>query len=171
MARLFFALWPGEETARELAIVARSLAEIAEGKPTPLAKIHLTLVFLGDVDDDRAQAAQRAAARVRGRRFSFALDVVGSFKRAGVAWAGASAPIAPLERLQASLADHLAAAGFAKEERAIAAHVTLARRIAKRVPRAPMPPLRWDANEITLVRTEPGSGSYTILESWPLAGA
>jgi 2'-5' RNA ligase len=34
-----------------------------------------------------------------------------------------------------------------------------------------MPPLEWRAREFTLVRTEPGSGRYTIVESWPLAGA
>jgi RNA 2',3'-cyclic 3'-phosphodiesterase len=171
MARIFFALWPGEEAARELEIVARSLADIARGKPTPPEKIHLTLAFLGETDEARAQAARRVAAKVRARRFSFTLDIVGSFKRAGVAWAGASAPAAPLERLQSSLAEGLAAEGFAMEDRPFAAHVTLARRIARRVPRAPMPPLDWRVREFTLVRTEPGSGRYSILESWPLAEA
>ena len=171
MARLFFALWPGEEAARSLAIVARSLADLAKGKPMPPEKIHLTLAFLGETDDARAEAARHAAAKVRARRFAFTLDIVGSFKRAGVAWAGASAPVAPLERLHSSLAASLAADGFVLDERPFAAHVTLARRIAGRVPRAPMPPLEWRVREFTLVRTEPGSGRYTILESWPLAGA
>ena len=171
MARLFFALWPGADGARSLATVARSLAELAQGKPTPPEKIHLTLAFLGDMDEERAQAARLAASKVRAGAFSFALDIVGSFKRSGVAWAGASQPVAGLEGLQAILASRLAAAGFALEDRPFAAHVTLARRIARRVPRAPMPPLEWRAREFTLVRTEPGSGRYTIVESWPLAEA
>jgi RNA 2',3'-cyclic 3'-phosphodiesterase len=171
MARLFFALWPGEDGARELGVVARSLAELAAGKPTPPEKIHLTLAFLGETDEERALTAGLAASKVRAVAFSFALDVVGSFKRSGIAWAGASQPVAELEGLQTSLARELAAAGFALEERPFAPHVTLARRIARRVPRAPMPPLEWRAREFTLVRTEPGSGRYTIVESWPLAGA
>jgi len=171
MARLFFALWPGEDTARELEVVARSLAELAEGKPTPREKIHLTLAFLGETDEECGRAASVAASEVRAAGFSFELDIVGSFRRSGVAWAGASERVPSLERLQSSLGRRLAAAGFALEDRPFAAHVTLARRIAKRVPRAPMPAVRWEARAITLVRTEPGSGRYTILESWPLAGA
>ena len=171
MARLFFALWPGEDGARSLALVARSLAELAGGKPTPPEKIHLTLAFLGETDEERARAARLAASEVRAAAFSFALDTVGSFKRSGVGWAAASRPVAGLERLQSSLARRLSAAGFAFEDRPFAAHVTLARRIGKAVPRAPMPPLEWRAREFTLVRTEPGSGRYKILESWPLAEA
>lgn len=171
MARLFFALWPGEKGAGELAIVAQALAQLAKGKPTPAEKIHLTLAFLGEIDEERARAARLAASGVRASAFSFALDIVGSFKRAGVAWAGTAKPVADLERLQSSLARRLVAAGFEFEERPFAAHITLARRIARRVPPAPIPPFEWRAREFTLVRTEPGSGRYTIVERWPLAEA
>ncbi len=171
MARLFFALWPGEDAARELAEVGARLARLAGGKPVPAEKIHLTLAFLGEVDEERADAARRAAAGVREEAFALRLDRVGSFRRAGVAWAGSSQPVPQLERVQSSLARALAAAGYALEERPFAAHVTIARRIAKAVPRAPMPPVEWHATSLTLVRTQPGDGRYTLVESWALGGA
>ena len=70
--------------------------------------------------------------------------------------------------LTAALA--LAARGFPPDERAFAPHVTLVRGITKPVPRAPATPIAWRVSEITLVRSETGTGRYTVMERWALAG-
>src|SRR5436189_6019189 len=88
MARLFFALWPDAAALAALAGLAAELAVISGGKAVPSAKIHLTLAFLGEVTDDRLEAARRAAGMLRPRAFEVALDTVGSFRGARVAWAG-----------------------------------------------------------------------------------
>ena len=168
MARLFFAIWPDEETARALAQVAVALAGLAGGKPVPREKIHLTLAFLGSVDAERDAAAREAARSIRGAGFELVLDQVGSFRAAGVGWAGSSDPPPRLMRLAARLSAALAARGFALEDRPFTPHVTLARRIARSVPRAPLPPLSWQASALTLVRSETGTGRYAIEESWAL---
>ena len=170
MARLFFAAWPGAQAAQALAEVARALADLARGKAVPQEKIHLTLAFLGEVSDVDALRASGAAEHLSFPAFGMTLDRVGSFRGARVAWAGCARTPPGLEALQSSLAGELARRGFSLEDRPFVAHVTLARRIAKAVHPAPMPPIEWQADELTLVRSETGSGRYTVLERWPLGG-
>ena len=171
MARHFFALWPDEAAAKALAEVAAALAMRAQGRPVPAAKLHLTLAFLGEIDADRARAASQAGAMVRLSGFNMVLDCVGSFRPAQVAWAGCTRVPPELACLHAGLAGELLSRGFPLEDRPFAPHVTLARRISKAVPREPMPPLEWKAREITLVRSEAGTGRYDVLEGWLLEGA
>jgi 2'-5' RNA ligase len=171
MARLFFALWPGDDARAALASLAQDVALVAEGKPVPADKIHLTLAFLGEIPEARMPDVLAAAAGTRGKPFDLALDRVGSFRRARVAWAGTSdAPTALLD-LQAGLAANLASRGFVLEERPFAAHLTLARKIAKPLPQASIPAIEIGAKELALVRTEAGTGRYTTLERWPLRGS
>jgi RNA 2',3'-cyclic 3'-phosphodiesterase len=171
MARLFFALWPDEAAGQALAEVAAALAERTGGRPVPAAKIHLTLAFLGEIAADRAREACQTAAIVRSSGFNMVLDCVGSFRPAQVAWAGCTRVPFELASLHTRLTGELRSRGFTLEERPFAPHVTLARRISNAVPREPMPPLEWKGREMTLVRSETGTGRYDVLEGWPLGGA
>lgn len=167
MARLFFALWPGAETGAALAELAQRLARDCGGRPVPVGKIHLTLAFLGEVDSERMPAALEAAS-VRARGFEGAFDQIGSFRRAGVAWAGMADPPRELLALERKLASRLREAGFALEEREFTPHVTLARRTGRAIRRAAIAPIPWTADAFTFVRAETGTGRYSIVESWPL---
>ncbi|HSN19515.1 MAG TPA: RNA 2',3'-cyclic phosphodiesterase [Usitatibacter sp.] len=167
MARLFFAVWPGESSARALARLAADVALDAQGKPVPPEKIHLTLAFLGEVAPERAAAAREAASAVAFRPFAFALDQVGSFRVARVAWAGSrEAPVA-LAELQAALAARLRAERFAIEDRPFAPHATLARRTRRPLRAASIEPIEWRVEAFTLVRSESGTGRYEVVEEFP----
>jgi 2'-5' RNA ligase len=168
MSRLFFALWPDEAARQALGTLARDVALVAEGKPVPGEKIHLTLAFIGEVAADREPEVKRAAQDLRGEAFTLGLDRVGSFRRARVAWAGTSTAPQPLLDLQEELAAKLAERGFELEEREFAPHLTLARKIARPVPAASIPAIAMQARALALVRSEAGTGRYTTLESWPL---
>jgi len=169
--RLFLALWPSERVREDLARVGAALAKRAAGKPVPSAKIHLTLAFLGEVADARLDRVRDAANEARAARFELVLDGVGTFRKARVAWAGSSEVPAALARLQADLEEGLRSRGFALDTRPFAAHVTLARKIGLALPRAPMPAIAWRAEAFVLVRSETGTGSYSVMESWPLEAA
>ena len=169
MARLFFALWPQAAAAAALGELAASLAREAEGKPVPESKIHLTLAFLGEVDCARRDAAQAIAAGLHARAFAAMVDCVGSFRGARVAWAGMTQPPEELARLQRDLESRLRESGFALDERPFVAHVTLARRIGRAVARRAIAPIAWDARALALMRSETGTGRYSILESWEFA--
>ena len=170
MARLFFALWPDEAARQALADVAATLAARVRGRPVPATKIHLTLAFLGEIAADRVQAAREVGTIVRSPGFDLVLDCVGSFRASQVAWAGSTRVPPELVGLHAGLTAELRSLGFTLEDRPFAPHVTLARRISKAVPPAPMPPLEWLARELTLVRSDAGTGRYDVLEGWPLEG-
>jgi 2'-5' RNA ligase len=166
--RLFFAVWPDEAAARSLETLALALADVAGGKPVPREKVHLTLAFLGEVAADRVESAVAAGARARGAPFPLRLDEVGSFRRAAVAWAGCKRSPAGLVSLQSDLTRSLAERGFTLEDRPYAPHVTLARRIREPVPPAPTEAIAWHVRDVTLVRSEVGTGRYAVLERWPL---
>ena len=167
MARLFFAVWPGERAARELALLGESLASLCGGKPVPAENIHVTLAFLGSIDDARRAQAAAAAGSVGGSPIAMALDSVGSFRKARVGWAAPSKPCRALGILQAALAAQLGAAGFRLEDRPFNAHATLVRKIEKPVPATPVEPIAWRSDALTLVRSE-GDGRYSTVESWKL---
>src|SRR5258706_12307544 len=88
MERLFFAVWPDGETAKRLAGLARELADTVGGKPVPVAKIHLTIAFLGSPAPDRAASPREAGAPGRAGPSALDLHRVGSFRSAPGAWAG-----------------------------------------------------------------------------------
>jgi 2'-5' RNA ligase len=167
---MFFALWPGSETARELARVGDAMAGLAGGKPQPAGKIHLTLAFLGSLVQEQLGAAALAAAAVEAAEVHMTIDSVGSFRRAKGGWAAPMAPVESLVRLQSQLADRLRERGFTLEDRAFTPHVTLVRKLAHPEPRAPMPPIEWKSRALTLVETT-GDGRYEIRESWGLRAA
>jgi 2'-5' RNA ligase len=165
VARLFFAVWPESAAARELARVGESLAGLAGGKPVPAEKIHMTLAFLGSLDEEAAGSAVAAAAGVKEAPVTMMLDTVGSFRRARVAWAAPSQPVEALATLQEALAARLRSRGFRLEDRPFTPHATLVRKIGRPVPRAPLPAVRWRSRALTLVEST-GDGRYEVLESW-----
>lgn len=167
MARLFFALWPDAAASRGLEEMAQALAPLCGGRPVPREKIHLTLAFLGEVPPGRMEALEIPLA---GAPFDLRVDVVGSFRGAKVAWAGADRPAPALLSFQAKLAAELTLRGFALEERPFAPHATLVRKIRTPVPRTPIAPIEWRVEAWTLVQTLPGTGRYETLREWRLEG-
>ncbi|NBP51644.1 MAG: RNA 2',3'-cyclic phosphodiesterase, partial [Actinobacteria bacterium] len=81
------------------------------------AQLHLTLHFLGDVDDDRRDALKRSLGTVRHVPFTIAIRGTGVFPPAGrpsVLWAGvAESP--PLVELHAAVGAAIESAGLAVE--------------------------------------------------------
>lgn len=123
------ALWAATEPLRDLELPVKWVR--ADG-------IHLTLKFLGDIDDARAPeltaALQRAATDAR--VLPLVLEGFGAFPDSAhprVIWAGMTAEPA-LELLQHAVEREFAPLGFPTEARAFRPHVTLGR--AKRGARA-----------------------------------
>jgi 2'-5' RNA ligase len=97
-----------------------------------LIDIHLTLAFLGELDDaqlaDAIQAATAAALQVR--PFSYTLSHLGVFgppRQPRVIWMGIEEPSGSLRRLQRILSQQLALCGFQLDNKPFSPHLTLAR--------------------------------------------
>jgi 2'-5' RNA ligase len=170
VSRLFFAVWPDAPAAEALAEVARVLAGPLDARPTPREKIHLTLAFLGEIADADLERAVEAGDAVRGEAFDLVLDHAGSFRKARVAWAGSDRPPAGLVALNQSLRGALARLSLPVEEREFAPHVTLARKIARPLPRTALPqPISWRADAFSLVKS--AGGRYEDVATWDLGDA
>jgi 2'-5' RNA ligase len=94
--------------------------------------LHLTLAFLGELDDARlaavAPAVEEAAAGVT--PFTLSIGALGTFgppREPRVVWAGVGGALRPLGALQQRLAEALTRRSFALDARPYAPHLTLAR--------------------------------------------
>lgn len=94
----------------------------------PEENLHLTLVFLGDLDDAGLEAVHDAFCTVGGAPFDLTLSGTGLFggARPRVAWAGV-APCPALMALQARIETAARQAGVEPDHRRYTPHVTLAR--------------------------------------------
>jgi RNA 2',3'-cyclic 3'-phosphodiesterase len=97
--------------------------------------LHLTLVFLGDMDPSSIDAvADRLREAAAGRPpFPLRLEEAGVFgppRSPRVLWAGLQGEVAGLRELQARVSDCLTSLGYTPEERAYSPHLTLARQYA-----------------------------------------
>lgn len=106
-------------------------------RPVGPAQMHLTLHFLGDVEDDGRASLIESLGRVGGEPFTLGIRGVGVFPvggRPSVLWAGVAAS-EPLTALHAAIGAAIAACGLDVEARPYLPHVTLAR-LTPAVPKA-----------------------------------
>lgn len=124
--RLFFGLEVPDAVKARLLSIQCPLQGARWHQPEQL---HLTLVFLGGVDEDQLEAVRSAAQNLPVKPFSVKLSGIGCFgqpDRPRYLWAGVE-PSEALVALQEALSQRLAVLGFKKEERLFIPHVTLAR--------------------------------------------
>ena len=134
--RLFTAIDIGDEAraaiAAEQTKIVRGLGDAARSlRLVRPEHIHLTLVFLGEVAEDRAPAtAEAMRAPLSVAPFLLAFGGLGVFPPHGaprVLWLGVVDGAAQAIELQALVADRLAPLGVEKEARPFRPHLTLAR--------------------------------------------
>jgi 2'-5' RNA ligase len=95
--------------------------------------MHVTLLFLGEVDDRALHAVCKAVQEVAASEPPFSLRVsgVGAFptaRRPKILWAGITEGAEPLQHLNAALEERMLELGcYRKEERGYAPHLTLGR--------------------------------------------
>ncbi len=131
--RTFIAIKLPEDVLRGVAVVQdrlrRSGVEAGWVRPE---SIHLTLKFLGEVEEARQgeifDALRKAAAGVS--PFTIAVAGAGAFpgsRNARVLWLGITGDLAPLAALQETIEEAMEGLGFRREDRKFTPHLTLAR--------------------------------------------
>lgn len=126
MYRLFVAIEIPEEVKRAAAAVARG---VPAARWVPPGQLHLTLRFIGEVDEKIFRAVSEALESVSFSPFQLALRGTGVFpnpKRPRVIWIGMERS-APLFALQRRIESAVVSAGIPGEERPFSPHLTLAR--------------------------------------------
>jgi 2'-5' RNA ligase len=179
------------DTIRER--LAHQIETLAPRLPTTIRwvapeSLHLTLAFLGPLDDAQIASAEQATATAarEGPPFSLALTHLGTFGSARsprVIWAGVTGDIAELGNLQGRLASELELRGFPREDRPFSPHLTLARikepllpDIAGALPdllrSGPTRHATWRVDAVSVMKSELArSGArYTCMRAYPLDG-
>lgn len=167
MRRLFFALWPDEDTRRGIVDRRERLGRVGRRR-VPDHNLHLTLVFLGDQPAERLPDFEAAADGIRAAGCTLELDRFGWFARARVLWLGGEAP-EPLAALQAGLQRRMLELGLRLDERPFRPHVTLFRQVSRQPRVADPEPLAWPVRDFVLVESVPGT-PYRVLRRWELSG-
>jgi 2'-5' RNA ligase len=138
---------------------------------------HVTLAFVGDVEQSRLAQLQQIGAQQRPRAGSVEFDAIEYWPEAAVVAAVASrAPSAVLD-LWNGLHDALVAARLIPSpgERAmprtpLRMHVTLARKVTQAPVMQAMSPLLWRVRAFSLVQSDLGRTQpvYTVVDTWSL---
>jgi RNA 2',3'-cyclic 3'-phosphodiesterase len=183
--RLFVAITPDAAALDELdAAVAPHRAAWAELRWTSPQAWHVTLAFLGDVDEAVLHRLSARLERAAGRHPVLALSAAGAgafpaSSRANVLWTGIAGDLDALGRLTASVGAGARRAGAPPVGggRRFRPHITLARCRAPANVRLLVAALTdfsgtpWTADRIHLIRSHLGPRSrYETLGSWPLRG-
>lgn len=155
--KLFFALWPDENTRAALA----RLQPLAPGRALAPAKLHLTLAFLGQQPATALAPLRAILAGLDGPALPLLIDSLGYFHQPRIGWAGMAAAPATLLTLQAGLIRQLAAAGLCTSAHGpFKPHVTLARDASP--PQGSFAPVPWHADTVALVESLP-NGNYVLI--------
>jgi 2'-5' RNA ligase len=123
------------------------------GRPEATANLHITLVFLGDVQLENVDRIRQLAADTTFTAFDLRLDRVRRWQNGVLHLAPSRAPPALLE-LQRALNDGVRDLGMPTERRRYSPHLTLAREMPRveRLPRCPV--FHWRVDRLTLFSSE-----------------
>ena len=174
--RLFFALWPDEAQGRQLAQAAQNSILSCGGRLIATENFHVTVAFLGNVEQHKMADLLSAAGEVAGRSgrvpIQLTFDRIEYWKKAKVLCATASAPSPAAACLAEALKSRLVASGFTPDLKPFRAHVTLARKVPSGSRERAMHSVCWSFTSCALVdsRTGPAGALYSILHSWILCG-
>lgn len=168
--RLFLALWPPDTVRAQLAALGRERFLGISGRWISAANLHATLIFLGSVEASQRRCIEQAAAAVRAPAFHASFDRLGWFARPQVLWVGVAETPPALTRLVEDLGAAVQRCGFAVEKREYHLHVTLARKVRRRVPGTATAPIDWHVDHFALVESHMhrAGAVYEVLHTWPL---
>ncbi|HET9447083.1 MAG TPA: RNA 2',3'-cyclic phosphodiesterase [Steroidobacteraceae bacterium] len=168
--RLFFALWPTDAVRARLAAEVEIHAGL--GRPIAARNLHVTVVFLGAVAEDRVADVRAAAKLTRIGKFMLHLERMEFWRRSNlIALTAASAPpqlLTIVDGLRVGLRER----GFElREHDTFRPHVTLVRDVARGPAAAAVTPVQWPVESFALVESKVGQrgSEYTVLDEWPLA--
>jgi 2'-5' RNA ligase len=176
MSRLFFGLEiPAEIKDRLLKV----RTEVSGAKWQSAEQMHITLLFLGRVEEARQATVCNAAREIPMANFELDVAGLGCFgqpRSPRNLWVGVQ-PAASVGGLHNALKDRIGSLGLKTESRAFRPHITLAR--FKRQPGSIESLLalhgetafgRFPVNQFVLFESNQGAGGsvYTVVERFPL---
>ena len=169
MPRVFFALWPDDAQCDELYNAAKSVQLKTGGRVMRRENLHQTLVFIGNIADDKLPTVKAAAEPNAMPGFMLEFGTLRYWRHNRIVWAAPISTPEPLLELVTALEARLDAAGIEYDKRAYQPHITLVREA--RSPGEPPPiDFGWPVRDFTLVESahEARGVIYRAIARWPL---
>jgi RNA 2',3'-cyclic 3'-phosphodiesterase len=171
--RLFFALWPDDDTRARIAEAALALRRTVGARPVPQENYHATLAFIGEASMPQLAVLQQIGRAQRGTPCAIGFDAYDYWPDPQVVVAVARETPASLTLLWAQLHRDLALQLphlNLKYPQAPRVHITLARKVAQAPVLPAMSPFGWNARSFSLVRSDTGGARsvYTVVDTWQL---
>jgi len=167
--RLFFALWPADDTRAALVETCRTALKACGGRAVPPRHYHVTLAFLGNVPAEQIDRFTGWTA-VESCGFDLVFDRFGHWRGPQVLWIGPGQCPAGLTVLAARLRTRLDTLDIHFDRRDFKAHLTLARKV-RVLPELPAPtPVHWPVHDFVLVESVDTSGGpvYEVARRFPI---
>lgn len=176
--RLFFALMPGEDVARQVEGAAAHVAatQHLHARMIRPSRYHVTLHFLGDhpmLREDMVRAAISAAGKVTAESFELVLDSASAFhgREPPCVLRCSQVPDALL-KLWDDLRQALVLAGLGQHlSRSFTPHVTFAYSRGAMPEMVSIEPIRWRVDGCVLLHSIVGGGEYRTLDAWRFQAA
>ena len=171
MKRLFFALWPDETVRGQCADLMRRLLK-SGNRPVDPGNIHVTLVFLGAVDDVLESAMVQAVGEIKKLEpVTVYFDELSFWRKPGIICLSSSNPHTKAMNLAEHLSAMVSSFDHPIDERTYKPHVTLIRK-AKQSVQMEFEPISWHSDAFCLVESSsaPGGVVYRVIQQWPLLG-
>lgn len=160
--RVFLALWPDSDLRGQLAGL---LLHEEYGRPIPIEHLHLTLVFIGMVDDQSLHCIGRQLSQFVFSPFDVTLDQFGYFAKPRIFWVGPSRIPSALSQLSRQMIELCRECAVHTSVDRFVPHVSLFREcLAPRIPHW-RPALHWKAERLVLVESgvNGNPGHYRIV--------
>lgn len=164
--RLFFGLWPDDRQRDQLRNAISPVAKLVEGTAVYRGDWHVTLAFIGDVQERRIPELREAANNIPVEPFRLRFERAEFWPRPKIAVLVAQTVPRELESLVASLNVVLTDAGILVDEQRFRPHITIVRRARPfETERLAQPiTVEWSGFELIESVSERGSRSYYPLK-------
>ena len=128
--RLFIAINFDKAIKESFSIVQQRLIHQAKGSFTDIENLHLTIVFLGEITEEKIEIIKEQMRRIEIGKIKLIFNSTGYFKRAdGDIWWVGMEYNKELVNMQKVLSGLLTNAGFYLEKKDYTPHITIARRV------------------------------------------
>lgn len=167
MSRVFFALWPDNQTCLRLYGIAQQFKH-EKLLLVKKSNLHITLEFLGEVSEYNQQLLIDQAKLIKTEPFELKFSHVGWWRKPGVLWIGPQHIPEPLVNLVESIKQAVNKQGLETDQRPYKPHVTIARKVKQiQLPKQTID-IRWRVNSFALIEsksTEMGV-AYQLIQQW-----
>lgn len=168
-SRLFFALWPDNETRQALTRLNQSI-EAKDFKQVQPHNFHVTLVFLGPINKDVESLLKQSVTDIAVQPFELTFDSLSYWSKPKILCLTCQQPSPETAMiLVTALTKAAASCGLKTDTRPYTPHITLARH-ARHLPDVKFEPIIWRAEAFCLVEScsEPDGVCYRVIQQWPL---